>query len=255
MKRRRYRQNKDSGAPKWMVTYSDMITLILVFFILLFSMSQIDLVKFEALSDSFRNRMIFDFFPSSAPLDYPGPGVDHAGKGDRTDSYKDPAALANWEKQKREEALDALLENVQSFLEEEEIESIVTARRSEQGVALVLQDRILFDTGEATILDTGKPLLQKIGKLIDRIPNHIKVEGHTDSRPINSYRYPSNWELSGARASSVIRYLISEYSFDPTRFSLVGYGETRPVKPNDTLENMQENRRVEILILTDEGDE
>src|SRR5699024_10169543 len=125
----------------------------------------------------------------------------------------------------------------------------------ERGVVLVLQDSILFNTGEAEILDSGKPFLKKIGTLLLEISNPVKVEGHTDSRPINSFRYPSNWELSGARASSVIRYLINEYDLDHSRFSLIGYGDTRPIKPNDTYENMQENRRVEIVILDEKYEE
>lgn len=91
--------------------------------------------------------------------------------------------------------------------------------------------------------------MQEIGYLLMEIPNEVKVEGHTDSRPMSSFRYPSNWELSGGRASSVVRYLIEEFNIDESRFSIAGYGETRPRVPNDTEANMRENRRVEIIIL------
>src|SRR5699024_11543763 len=116
-------------------------------------------------------------------------------------------------------------------------------------------ESILFHSGEAQILDSGKPFLHKIGTLLNEIPNAVKVEGHADSRPISSYRYPSNWELSGARASSVIRYLIAENDFDEERFSYVGYGDTKPVVPNNSSENLSKNRRVEIVILEDNRDE
>lgn len=258
MNRRRSRRNDDSGAPKWMVTYSDMVTLILVFFILLFSMSQIDSVKFEAISESFRNRMIFDFFPSAIPMDNPTESTSHMESGKNTNEFKSPTDLPDRSnKDNDEDSLDALLQNVDDFLDENDLNNVISANRTERGVVLVLQDSILFDPGEAEILDTGKPFLTKIGTLLSEISNHVKVEGHTDSRPMNSYRYPSNWELSGARASSVIRYLIDENHFDESRFSLAGYGETRPIKPNDNPENMQENRRVEIVILNEEyeGDE
>lgn len=260
MKRRRPRRNKNSGAPKWMVTYSDMVTLILVFFILLFSMSQIDMVKFEAVSDSFRNRMIFDFFPSAIPMDNPTERTSHSLSGKNTNEFKSPTDLpdrTNKDEETEEDSLQSLIQNVETFLDEHDLNNVISANRTERGVVLVLQESILFDPGEAEILDSGKPFLTKIGTLLSEIPNHVKVEGHTDSRPMNSYRYPSNWELSGARASSVIRFLLSEYDFDMTRFSLAGYGETRPVKPNNTPENMQENRRVEIVILDEEreGDE
>lgn len=257
-RRREKRRNKNSGAPKWMVTYSDMVTLILVFFILLFSMSQIDLVKFEAISESFRNRMIFDFFPSPVPMDNPTESSSHLESGKDSNEFNTPTQLPNvndrdrdQEEEAQEDSLTNLIEDVEDFLDQEELHNVITANRTERGVVLVLQESILFDPGEAIILPSGEPFLKKIGKLLSEIPNNVKVEGHTDTVPMASYRYPSNWELSGARASSVIRYILDEFSFDESRFSLAGFGETRPVKPNTTKENMRKNRRVEIVILNE----
>ncbi|MFP3471258.1 OmpA family protein, partial [Micrococcus sp. SIMBA_144] len=99
------------------------------------------------------------------------------------------------------------------------------------------------DSGEATVLEDAYPFLNKVADLLAGIPNFVKVEGHTDNRPIDTYRFPSNWELSSARASSVIRYLTRTENLDPTRFIAVGYGDTRPIAPNDTSENLQKNRR------------
>lgn len=252
-RRRRRQRQKDKGAPRWMVTYSDMVTLVLVFFILLFSMSQIDVVKFQAISQSFRDRAIFDFFPSPVPMDYPSNNPEYTiGQQDQGEFNFPPSPE---EEEDEEDSLAHLMDEVESFLDEEDLHNVVTASRTERGVVLVLQERILFDPGEAVILPSGEPFLQKIGKLFTEIPNHIKVEGHTDNVPIASYRYPSNWELSGARASSVIRYLLEEFPLNEERFSLAGYGDTRPVKPNTTKENMRENRRVEIIILNEMEDE
>src|SRR5699024_92064 len=100
-----------------------------------------------------------------------------------------------------------------------------------------------------SIRKSGKTVLDKIGYLLADIPNRVEVEGHTDSRPIANYRYPSNWELSGARASRVIMYLLEKYDFDKSRFSAVGYADTQPRVPNDSADNWQKNRRVEIVIL------
>ena len=116
---------------------------------------------------------------------------------------------------------------------------------------MVLQDSIFFNPGEAEILDEGRPFLTKIGTLLSSINNNVKIEGHTDSRPINSYRYPSNWELSGARASVIVRYFIEEQELAEERFRIAGYGKTNPLVPNDSEENMNQNRRVEIVILED----
>ncbi len=252
MKRRSRKNKKDTGAPKWMVTFSDMVTLILVFFILLFSMSQIDQVKFEAVSESFRNRMILDFFPSSIPLDHPTESSIHEQSGKDVYELSNPSKKQSVDGEENEDALSALMRDVDDFLEENDLNSIITANRTERGVVLVLQERVLFDSGEAEILPSGEPFLNKIGTLLGNMPNHVKVEGHTDSRPIASYRYPSNWELSGARAGSVIRYLIHEHDLEEARFSVAGYGDTRPVVPNDSVVNWSKNRRVEIVILEDE---
>src|SRR5699024_3569482 len=211
MKPRKTRRNQSGGSPKWMTTYSDMVTLILVFFILLFSMSQIDLAKFEAISESFRNRNILEFFPSAVPLDNPTEHTSTLESGKQTNEFDTPTQLPDKTDRdretdnKQEDSLDMLLANVDSFLEEHDLNDVINADRTDGGVVLVLQDSILFDSGEAEIIESGKPFLEKIGSLLLEIPNNVKVEGHTDSRPISNFRYPSNWELSGARASSVIR--------------------------------------------------
>lgn len=252
MKRKR-RHNND-GAPKWMVTYSDMITLILVFFILLFSMSQIDSMKFEQVTESFQSRAILDFLPSAVDLDEQAPSSGEDGDGfgesddavDLTDSHI-ADYLNEWEQ--KEDALSKLMDDVEVYLEEEGLTDDVTANRTEEGVVLVLQETILFDRGEAELLEPGQDFLNEIGGLLETMPNNVRIEGHTDTRPISNYRYPSNWELSGARASSVIRYLVDEFNMEDNRFSLIGYGEVQPVAKNDKEKNMAKNRRVEIIIL------
>ena len=257
MKRRQ--RKPDKGAAKWLVTYSDMVTLILVFFILLFSMSRIDQIKFEAVAESFQNREVLDFLPSVVPNSYPQEGNNTAESG--KDESDDPIDVnvsrdAYISKQQEEESLNDLVESVEVYLDEHGLNEEITAAITERGVLLVLQDSIFFNMGEAVILDEGKPFLEEIGSLFSQMPNDIKVEGHTDTRPINTYRYPSNWELSGARASSVVRYLIDEFNLEESRFSIAGYGDTRQVASNDSEGNMSLNRRVEITILnTDYEDE
>ncbi|HLR40987.1 MAG TPA: flagellar motor protein MotS [Virgibacillus sp.] len=252
MKRRRIKRNKRGGAPKWMVTYSDMITLILVFFILLFSMSQIDLAKFEAISESFNNKSILNYSSSAVPSKSPAEGKGHLEK---IPNESDMAVLKNETEDKSEEnqdeSLDRLLHDVKTYLNDHDLNDAISANRTQRGVVLVLQERILFDAGEAAILDSGKSFLGEIGGLLSEMPNNVQVEGHTDNRPITSLLYPSNWELSGARAGSVTRYLIDQHHLEESRFTIVGYSDTKPVEPNTSMENMRKNRRVEIVILED----
>lgn len=259
MRRRRKRKEK-KGAAKWLVTYSDMVTLVLVFFILLFSMSQIDLVKFQSITQSFQSRAILDFLPSAIPSDSADPDLDDgigkddgAGDGDDIDADALLDELEEWEK--KADALAQLMSGVEDYLEEHDLGDVITANRTEEGVILVLQDSILFDSAEADILESGMPFLDEVGDLLKGITNKVRVEGHTDNRPISTYRYPSNWELSGARAGSVVRYFIEELELAEDRFLIAGYGETRPVVENDSAENWAQNRRVEIVILDSEYDQ
>lgn len=242
---RKRQESKTRGAPLWMVTYSDLVTLILVFFVLLFSMSQIDAVKFRAIAESFRDIHVLDFYPSVVPLDElpSDPALEiedgkEQGEGSGEGKEGDLGRTS----------LGQLLGEVQAFLDDNGLDDVIVATRSERGVIIVLPEKVLFPTGEATILPSAEPFLNKVGELLAGMPNMIKIEGHTDNRPISNFRYPSNWELSSARASSVIRYLIQTHRLDSDRFIAVGYGETRPIVPNDSPENWQKNRRVEILV-------
>ncbi|MGF3105887.1 flagellar motor protein MotS [Rossellomorea sp. DUT-2] len=237
MMRRRRQPSQPTGAPKWMVTFSDLITLILVFFILLFSMSQIDIVKFRTIADSFQQRQILEFYPSVIPFE--NPSAEPEMEREKTQPQNSEGT---------DKELNQLLADIQSYLNENKLSDVVVATRTERGVVLVLQEQALFASGEATVLEEAYPFLNKVGDLLSRIPNFVKVEGHTDNRPIGTYRFPSNWELSSARASSVIRYLVQTENLDPKRFIAVGYGDTRPIAPNDTRENLQKNRRVEVII-------
>lgn len=248
------------GAPLWMVTYSDMVTLILVFFILLFSMSQIDAEKFRAVAESYQQRVIFDFFPSAIPLeqsintdekddDSDFPSNDDVDENQGLEEEGSQEGVTDEDEQDKQDQLTNLLDEVEAYLQREGLSEVITANRTERGVVLILQERVLFETGRAELIDEAIPFLNKVGTLLENIDNFVKVEGHTDSRPINTFQFPSNWELSTARASSVIRYFIDDLQLDPARFQAVGYADTRPVAENNGPDNWQKNRRVEIVIL------
>lgn len=257
MRPRDRRKKGNKGAPRWMVTYSDMVTLILVFFILLFSMSQIDAAKFEAISDSFRNRMIFDLSPSPVPMDNPSENISNEDYGKNSDEFELPGKEKQDDTEKEtdteigqpDDSLSKLMEEVAGYLDEQELNNVVSATRTKRGVELVLQDSILFNSGEAEILPSALPFLTKVGDLLSQVTNDIKVEGHTDDVPMSSYQYPSNWELSGARASSVVRFFVEVNGLEEARFSITGFSDTKPLAPNDNARNRDKNRRVEIVIL------
>lgn len=246
MRARKTKQKK--GAPIWMVTFSDLMTLILVFFILLFAVSTVDTVKFRAIADSFQQRTIFEFYPSVVSFEEPADDMDRENTTNELEDGQEEIGEMGLEENRI--ALEEVLKVINVYLEENDLEHVISATREEVGIVMVLQDRVLFPSGEAEILSEVKDFLDRLGVLLNTIPNLIKVEGHTDNIPISNLRYPSNWELSTARASRVIRYFIDQNGVDPTRLVALGYGENRPVDTNLTNEGRQKNRRV-VIVITD----
>jgi chemotaxis protein MotB len=116
-------------------------------------------------------------------------------------------------------------------------------------VLQIVTDQVLFDLGKADLRPEGRAVLDGLASALKEVPNDIAVEGHTDNRPISGFPFPSNWELSTARATSVLRYLVDDKGLDRKRISAAGYGEERPVVPNDTPAHQAQNRRVEIVVL------
>ena len=136
-----------------------------------------------------------------------------------------------------------------------EAELGIQVTRNDEGTRLAFEDQVLFDFGKDVINPEGFPFLDKIARALADVPYPLRVEGHTDNVPIRTKRFPSNWELSIARAVNVVKYFAQVSKLDPRRLSAVGYGESRPVAQNDTPSNRAKNRRVEILLLTEDVEE
>lgn len=226
-------EEQGGGAPEWMVTFSDAMTLLMVFFILLFSMSTIDKQKEAALSSAFNN--IFNGGGSNPILG---------------DSVGDDIFLNDQDGTEDEEGIqESLLDILNELIYGRDLQDYISVERVERGVSIVFVDSLLFQSGRADLKSESKELLIDIASVLNEISNQIIIEGHTDNVPINTYMFASNWELSTARAVVVTRFLVESAKVNPTRISAQGYGEFRPVVLNDTAENKAKNRRVNILIL------
>lgn len=142
-----------------------------------------------------------------------------------------------------------LVDQIQEIIDKNALTDSVKVREEDSGVVLQLSENVLFDLGKADLKPESIKVLDIISTLIPSISNEIMVQGHTDNIPISSDTYKSNWELSTARAITVLRYFIETKGFDPTRFSATGYGEYKPLVDNSTEENRAINRRVDILIV------
>src|SRR5690625_3630261 len=234
MARRKRKVKQAAGAPAWTTTFSDLMCLLLTFFILLFSMSQISVEKFSAASQSLQSALLNESGDSilegnNTPIEQPSP----------IDSSSDDIP----------QEVHEMYRDVQHYIEEHQLESSLSLSRDEKGIYVDIQESILFDSGKATVKSDGEETLGLIAGLLNQFDNRVIVEGYTDDVPTTYSNYPTNWELSADRALSVLRYLSEEHDVAPTRLSAVGYGEYHPVVPNDTEENRARNRRVNIVLV------
>lgn len=226
------------GAAEYMNTYGDMMTLLLCFFVLLFAMSNIDAKKFEAITQAFSG--------SAGILEGGTTLVDE--KIVTNGSISDGASSMVMEMQSFED----LQKEIEEYLEEKGLKESVDVQNEDAGLILRFQDNVLFAKGSADLSPEVFPVLNYIGQMLKQSnfsDKFINVEGHTDNIPIYSTRFPSNWELSVGRSSSVVRYFIEKVKIDPKRISASGYGEYHPILPNDSNENRAKNRRVEVVIM------
>ncbi|WP_028273852.1 OmpA family protein [Atopococcus tabaci] len=245
MARRRKRQNSEaSGGGTWMTTFSDLMSLLLTFFILLFSMSSVSGEKFQAASQSMQ--VAFSGANGSSILDGGAlVGGDGTGSADSDDSIV-PADEGV------PDEVNEMYEQTMDFIEDQELDSELAVSRNEKGVYLEIQESILFQSGEAEVTSSGTGTLDVVADLLASTNTSVVVEGHTDNVPINTQQYPSNWELSTNRAVSVVRYLTEEKGIDPARLSAKGHGEHNPIVSNNSSENRAKNRRVNIVLVYEE---
>ncbi len=239
------------------LTYSDMITALLIFFIVMFAMGQIDIAKFEKfkmgiarsgatpIDDGLLENGEGPFDQAlirpeiiDSPDDMDGPG----GEGERTGLGPDHATA-------EQKAFQDAQRQITDALAGVELGSEVSFRVEERGLVItVVSDRVLFTPGSASLTGEGAEVVNALAGGLSTLPNPMTVEGHTDSRPISTARFPSNWELSAGRASTVLRALVEQHGLPAGRFTAAGYADQRPVGPNETPEGRAANRRVEIVV-------
>lgn len=222
-----------AGAPEWMVTFSDMTTLLLTFFVLLLSMASLDQRKIKQALGSLQGAL----------------GVLESGQKSEMGKEEILSRLDFVTKAKKSES--KMLSGIRNYIEQSNLSSTVSVVKTEKGISVRIMDSVLFGPGGADVLDSAKPVLEKLAGIIKDSPYNVAVEGHTDDIPISTARYPSNWELSTARATSIAKYFIS-IGVKPDTLSVSGYAQYHPVVPNITPENRAKNRRVEINFVSPE---
>ncbi len=280
MSRRRKKHDEHSNHEAWAIPYADLITLLLAFFVVMYAISSVNEGKYRVLSDS-----LFAAFRGTPrtiePVQF---GEKQIGSGADIKTtiveqgvlegqprslltpvpvktmlpkpVEQPLKPGEFEEQQRTAAASAVLERladkVMRAMDQLVRANLVFVRRKASLIEVEIRTDILFPSGSATLSPSAIPIIDRLAGVLKPFENPIRVEGHTDNRPIDTVAFPSNWELSAARAASVVR-LFASAGIDPVRLSVIGKAEFQPVQPNATPEGRNANRRVVIVILSTDG--
>ncbi len=224
------KEEEEADTDIWMVTFSDLLSLLLTFFVLLFALKSMDKGKVDQFLGYFRGG---------------GMGILQQGKGTSVDMTRRPKEV---DLTNKVFSLQELRVAMELSVSDSVVGIDITSHIDERGLVIILPGRTLFDSGASDIKPEAKLLFDRLGKVLRMSRNDIMIEGHTDDTPISTKQFPSNWELSTDRAVKVLRYLVESSKVPPKRFAAVGYGSTKPVVPNVDSESRMKNRRVEIIL-------
>jgi chemotaxis protein MotB len=255
MARKNKKHEEHENHERWLITYADLITLLLIFFVIMYSMSKIDVAKYTELSKSlaFQFKKSDTMIPSGkVGIADPGEGTD-GNKASKNPDKEDPGdqSMEQQTPEQKEQELQDLLKKIQQYIADAKLKTQVSVKDTNRGIAITLNDLFVFDSGKADLKPASFPILDKLSTLFSTLESPISIEGHTDNQPLSTGSiYRDNQGLSSARSLSVLRYFDKMPSL---HHKLLGtfYGDSKPVAPNDTPENRQKNRRVEIIVLRD----
>lgn len=250
---RKHVEEEVDNKERWLVSYADFITLLFAFFVVMYSISSVNEGKYKVLSDSLEG--IFNA-PQKSIL--PIQVGDQPARSDSSSAppihiiplikTPDPIdAQKKLQEQEEQEELNKIAGEFENSFEDLIFEQKVSVQKKDDWIEISLDDTVVFSSGGVEPIDEALPIIEKIASIMKTHDNAMLVEGHTDNIPIRSAAFPSNWELSAARAASVVRYLALE-GVSPDRMGAMGYGEFQPVVRNDTPQGRRKNRRVVLLV-------
>ncbi|MCG5102417.1 flagellar motor protein MotB [Oceanobacillus alkalisoli] len=254
MSRRRRKKTEQQSDDAWLLPYSDMLTLLVALFIVLFAMSEIDAQKYEQLSNVFKSEFSGggSILLERAPADDPSERAidENEPNTEDEDFIEDSTEEAISDGRREVENLRELQARINGYIETNELSGALSTELSNEGLMLTILNDVTFDMGSAEVNDGGREIITEVSRLLNTDPpHHIEISGHADDRPINNEEFPSNWELSVIRAVNFMGLILGNDDHDPARFSAKGFGEYRPIVPNTSEANREKNRRVEVLIL------
>lgn len=236
-------EEEHESSERWLLTYSDLITLLMIFFIVMYAMSNIDSEKYSKLAESLNSALAGDM-----------QSIVNGQEGSPTEllSNNTPSEVSNGTTS--DEDLAKIAAAIIAMLTEKGLENQVDVAITDRGVVISLKDIVFFESGSAEIRPENRNTLIEIGNLIKVVDNYVRIEGNTDNVPIQNSIFSNNWDLSVMRASKVLNLIVTQSGFPPEKVGAIGYGEYRPVVSNDTEEGRSKNRRVDIVILKQDYD-
>ncbi len=226
------------GAPKWMATFADMSTLLLTFFVLMLSFANIDVEKFRDLLGSVQNAFGVQ---TRQRGEFQAAIIEEQIQQQQPETEQNPSP----ETQMKQE-LTEMSNQIEEVIEDNFMEEQTQVQVGSNSVRIRITGHIMFGAGQAEVKPGAYELLEGIAEAMNNYGYYLIIEGHTDSVPINTTQFPSNWELSSARASAVVRFLINR-GIDTQRLSGIGHASNYPIDTNDTYEGREKNRRVEFI--------
>ncbi len=231
----------EGGGDRWLVSYADFITLLMVLFVVLYSMGQVDVEKYKQLADSLRAA----FTLGGGPVKIVDANINQAG-GSTTDGVPNPIVVPGIPE--KPPASEEVAGNLADMLAKSNLGTAVSVQTNIDGVLISLSEKLLFDPGTATLQDEAYPVLDTIIEMLRPTENQIKIMGHTDNSPPTDPRFGDNWQLSTERAIVIAQYMISA-GIAPERMIVSGRGEYEPIFPNDTPEHKAMNSRADIIVV------
>ena len=250
MMRRKPIPHECDNTDRWMVSYADFVTLLFAFFVVMYAMSSVNEGKYRVLADTMTEA--FKVAPKS-------PDPIQIGKENKVVSSSKPSIEAikpvkilpksqRTYKREMKQIAETVSKSVQPLIDK----GLIKVTQNKLWVEIEMNSKILFSSADSELEEEALPALKALAGVLKKLPNSIDVEGHTDNLPINNELFPSNWELSAARAASVV-HLFTDYGVNPRRLSSIGYAEFRPIANNSTEEGRVRNRRVKVVILADKN--
>lgn len=233
---RKKKHEEHANHERWLVSYADFITLLFAFFTSMYAISSVNEGKFRILSESLSIAFNPSLYTSNRVMEGPRFVKEQRSNMEQIASTK---STNNYQK-------------IQSVLKKLESDKRLSLIVDEQRITIRLTESSLFEGGTDRLLPEAYPVLDEIAVVLKELPNSLRVEGHTDNIPVRTAQFPSNWDLSSARAIRILKFFFEKHGFDPAKLSAVGYGEFRPVETNDTPIGRARNRRVDIMVMQGE---